>query len=101
MTDAMDESDELDAANEAAWQRLERVSGIDRLRWSVPETQLDPEATRMLRTAPAVRAAHDEVMRSVRDATTRARAFVDQTQAGLEDMRRQIEAEGRAGDSAW
>lgn len=33
--------DELTAANEAAWRRLEVASGLDRARWSRPDAEAE------------------------------------------------------------
>lgn len=60
--------EELIAANDAAWERLERVSGIDRVRWSASDLRArDSDAHVLLLTMPAVRAAHDEVLQSQSD----------------------------------
>jgi hypothetical protein len=57
--------DELIAACESAWRRLERVSGLDRSRWVRRGGAIHPDAHALLLSMPAVRAAHDEVLEAV------------------------------------
>lgn len=79
--------DELTRDNEAAWRRLEEVSGVSRQRWAFG----DPEALRLLEEHPGIRAAHDAVMRSITDCVARAEANLDQLRAELERLRRQLD----------
>lgn len=58
--------DEVLDACEAAWQRLERVSGLDRSRWWRRGPTMDADAHALLLSMPAVRAAHDEVQEATR-----------------------------------
>lgn len=69
---------------EAAWQRLEEASGLDRTHFAVGVARDDEARTALQR--PDVLAALDEVRRALGDVATRALHDLDESQARLDDL---------------
>ena len=81
---------ELRDVNGAAWRRLEEASGVSRERWAADPW--DYACEKQWQIYPVVRAAWDELQRSLRDIVTAGGAALDQSGAALDDLGREIAA---------